>query len=131
MQLKNIKTRVTKMKLSKCGVCRVYSDIAYRYALELEENEAVDSFVCNVELEGVFIGSEPKAYTTDFYITYFDGTEGVRECIARDKIRKPKNIKLLDASKEYWEAKGIKNWGIVINKEEQTSEILCQHQCFP
>lgn len=122
MQLKNIKTRVTKMKLSKCGVCRVYNDIAYRYALSLEGNEAVESFECNVELEGLFIGKEPKAYTTDFYITYTDGTFGVRECVERDRICKPKNIKLLDASKEFWAAKGIKNWGIVINKEEQTSE---------
>ena len=122
MQIKNIKTRVTKMKLSKCGVCRVYSDIAYRYALALEENEEVKSFVCNVELAGVFIGKEPKAYTSDFYITYTDGTVGVRECITRDKICKPKNIKLLDASKEFWETKGVDNWGIVINKEEQARE---------
>lgn len=122
MQIKNIKTRVTKMKLSKCGVCRVYSDIAYRYALALEENEAVENFSCNVELEGVLIGKEPKAYTTDFYITYTDGTVGVRECVSRDKICKPKNIRLLDASKEFWETKGVYNWGIVINKEEQARE---------
>ena len=118
MQLKNIKTRVTKLKLSKCGVCRVYSDIAYRYALELEGNEDVDSFECNVELEGLFLGNDPKAYTTDFYITYIDGSVGIRECVQRDRIGKPRNVKLLDASKAYWESKGITNWGLVVNKED-------------
>ena len=42
----------------------------------------------------------------------------VRECIQRDKISKPMNIKLLDASRAYWLNHGISDWGIVTNAEE-------------
>lgn len=117
MQLKKIKTRVTKRKLTKCGVCRTYSDIAYRFATLLEEDCRVKEFACNVELNGVLIGKEPKAYTTDFYITYCDGSIAVRECVQRDMICKPRNIKLLETSKDYWEKNGVTDWGIVTNKE--------------
>ena len=35
----------------------------------------------------------------------------------RDKISKPMNIKLLDASHRYWINRGISDWGIVTNEE--------------
>lgn len=116
MQLKNIKTRVTKQKLTKCSMCRTYNDIAFRFAMLLENDTSVSEFSCNIELTGLNVG-DGRNYTSDFLITYMDGRMAVRECINRDAILRAKNIKLLDASKEYWEKRGITDWGLVINKE--------------
>ena len=115
MNIKNIKTRVTKQCLTKCDKCRTYSDIALRYALFLESDDSVESFKCNVLLTG--LKGFDKEYTSDFLITFRDGSLAVRECVQRDYISKPKNVKLLDASKEFWACRGVDNWGLVTNKE--------------
>lgn len=115
MNIKNIKTRVTKQCLSKCEKCRTYTDIALKYALILEEDERVESFQCNVLLTG--LKGFDKEYTSDFLITFKDGSMAVRECIQREHISKPKNIKLLDSSKEFWSLRGIEDWGLVVNKD--------------
>ena len=36
----------------------------------------------------------------------------VRECVYKNSLLKPMNIKLLDASRNYWISKGISDWGI-------------------
>ena len=41
----------------------------------------------------------------------------VRECVFRKYLMKPKTVKLLDASREYWFRKGISDWGLIIDAE--------------
>ena len=41
----------------------------------------------------------------------------VRECVFRKHITKPMVVKLLDASKLYWQARGVEDWGIVTDAE--------------
>ena len=113
MRNKKSNVQITKRKLSKCeGVCRTYNDIQYAYADFLETELSVTKFSCNVvltdfELEGT--------YTTDFLITKVSGEIAVRECVQKDKILKPLNAKLLDASRLYWLRRGVNDWGVVVN----------------
>lgn len=39
----------------------------------------------------------------------------VRECVFKEHLGKPLTVKLLDASRDYWKRKGIRDWGIVID----------------
>lgn len=113
MRNQNSKVRTTKRKLSKCeGVCRTYSALQYAYADILEKNDSVASFRCNVILTDFEMDG---SYTTDFVITNNKGEMAVRECVLRDLMTKPKNVKLLDASRRYWNRRGITDWGIVTN----------------
>ena len=115
MRNKNSNVRVTKRKLSKCkDVCRTYNDIQYQYATLLEQDESVKEFICNVPLDDLEIEG---IYTTDFLITKTNGDILIRECVFRDKITKPLNVKLLDTSYIYWIKRGISDWGIVTNEE--------------
>ena len=115
MRNQNSKVRTTKRKLSKCkGVCRTYSALQYAYADILEKDDSVASFRCNVTLTDFEIDG---AYTTDFVITNVEGELAVRECVLRNLMAKPKNVRLLDASRRYWNKRGITDWGIVINEE--------------
>ncbi len=41
----------------------------------------------------------------------------VRECLQRDRLTKPMNAKLLNASRNYWIKHGVEDWGLVINEE--------------
>jgi hypothetical protein len=113
MRNRNSQVRTTKRKLSKCnGVCRTYNAIQYAYADILEKDPSVISFECNVLLSDFEIEGE---YTTDFVITNESGELAIRECVSRDLIGKPKNVKLMDASRRYWNRRGITDWGIVTN----------------
>lgn len=113
MRNKNSKVRTTKRKLSKCkGVCRTHSDIQYEYANLLEKDKKIKEFQCNVVLDGLDIEG---TYTTDFLIVKSDGEYAVRECVSRDRLTKPLNVKLLDISRNYWFKRGITDWGVVIN----------------
>ena len=92
MRNQNSKVRTTKRKLSKCeGVCRTYSALQYAYADILEKDHSVVSFRCNVILTDF---EEDGTYTTDFVITNDRGDMAVRECVLRDLMAKPKNVKL-------------------------------------
>ena len=114
MRNKSSNVRTTKRKLSKCkDVCRTYSTIQYAYADMLENDSSVAEFICNVVLTDFDIEG---TYTTDFLITKINGDKAVRECIFKDKITKPLNIKLLDESRLYWLRRGITDWGIVTNE---------------
>ena len=115
MRNQNSKVRVTKRKLSKCHeVCRTYTPLQYAYSNILERDESVAEFQCNVLLEGLEIEGK---YTTDFVIKKNNGDIAIRECVLRDKLSKPLNIKLLDASRTYWYRRGVLDWGIVIDAE--------------
>ena len=47
-----------------------------------------------------------------------DGDFMVRECVERKFLMKPRTVKLLDASKNYWLRHGVKDWGLVIDAEK-------------
>jgi hypothetical protein len=115
MRNKSSNVQVTKKRLSKCEeVFRSYSDIQLQYANLLESDDSILEFKCNVVLDDFELDG---TYTTDFLITKTSGEILIRECIMRDKISKPMNIKLLDASHRYWTNRGIIDWGIVTNEE--------------
>ena len=114
MRNSNTKVRCEKLSLSKCpGVCRTYSDIQLAYARQLQADESIAEFRCNVLLEDFEFTD--GAYMTDFVCTTITGDVLVRECIKRNLIERPKTIKMLDASREYWAARGVMDWGVVID----------------
>ena len=114
MRNSNNKPRCEKLSLSKCpGVCRTYSDIQRAYAQQLQADENIVEFRCNVPLENFELTD--GAYTTDFVCNTISGDVIVRECIKRTYIERPKTIKMLDASREYWAARGVTDWGLVID----------------
>ena len=113
--MRNSKTRTAtiKSKLPKCvTIFYAYSELQYKYGEQLSKRDDVLEFKANVKLDNFPLGD---SYTTDFVITTTDGRTIIRECIYQDKILKPSNIKLLDASRDYWLSRGCKDWGIVID----------------
>lgn len=114
MKKKNFKGRCEKRKLGKCEeVCKTYSPIQTAYAGILQNDITVEKFSCNVLLDGLEIGD----YTSDFVCTKTDGEIIVRECVFRRLLQKPKTVLLLDASIEYWQQRGVSDWGVVIDAE--------------
>lgn len=116
MRSKNYKGRCTKMSLSKCEeVCRTYDKVQTKYAEILQNDPEVKAFQCNVYLEGLDIGE----FTTDSVVVKKDGELMVRECVWRKNIERPRTLKLLDASRNYWRARGVEDWGIVIDAKKE------------
>ena len=114
MRKKNFKGRCEKRMIGKCSdVCRTYDAIQYAYADLLQESEEVKEIRCNVLLDGLDVGE----YTSDFVCTKTDGDLMVRECVFRKFLMKPLTVKLLDASREYWNRHGVTDWGLVIDEE--------------
>ena len=109
----NYKGRCEKRKVSKCeDICRSYSKIQSAMVDLLETDNDVMSFECNVRLKGV----ADDLYSSDFVIKQKNGSTMVRECVWRINLQKPSYAKLLDISRNYWLARGIEDWGIVIEK---------------
>lgn len=114
MRKNNLKTRCEKRKLPKFNeTCKTYDSISFSYADLLVERKDVKEISCNVLLEGIL----NNEYVSDFVCLKEDGDLMVRECVLRTHLSKPMTLKLLDESKTYWNKKGIKDWGIVINEE--------------
>ena len=110
MRNSNSRVRCEKLSLSKCtGVCRTYSDLQLAYAQQLQADENIAEFRCNVPLENFELTD--GAYTTDFVCTTITGEVLVRECIKRNLIERPKTIKML----EYWAQRSVMDWGLVID----------------
>lgn len=115
--------RSTKTLMRKCsdsnGIARTYSDIQLKYCEMLEEDDTVLSYKLNVPLANFSITDH--SYTTDFLITLTTGDLVVGECVQRELIFKPMNVKLLDASREYWFERGIKpeNWKLITNANKE------------
>lgn len=109
------KVRCEKRKLPKCeDLLRLYSPMQSRYADLLQTDDSVKAFRCNVPLESCDAGD---GFTTDFVVTRTDDTVMVRECVFRKHLSKPMTIKLLAASFRYWSEKGVKDWGLVVDKD--------------
>lgn len=114
MRNSNNKPRCEKLSLSKHpGVCRTYSDIQLAYAQQLQADDNIVEFRCNVPLENFELTD--GAYTTDFVCKLINGEVMVRECVKKNLIERPKTIKMLDASREYWAERGVMDWGLVID----------------
>ena len=115
MRKKNYKGRCEKRTLPKCKeVCKTYDAIQAAYAEVVQECDEVKEIRCNVLLDGLEIGE----YTSDFVCVKPDGDLMVRECIFRKFLMKPMTVKLLDASREYWQNHGVSDWGLVIDAEK-------------
>lgn len=115
MHKKDYKGRCEKKTLTKSKeICRTYDPIQNKYADLLEESSEIKEICCNVLLDNFSEGE----YTSDFVCTKTNGDKMVRECIQRDKLSKPMNVKLINASRDYWLNHGILDWGIVTNAEE-------------
>jgi len=113
MRKKGFKGRCEKRKVSKCReVCRTYDAIQFRYANALQTREDVTEIRCNVPLDGY-------DYTTDFLCIKADNDLMVRECVQRKYLSKPMTIKVLDLSREYWLKRGVEDWGLVIDADEE------------
>ena len=120
MRAKNFKGgKCVKMKLQKCEeVIRTYDNIQTAYAQILDKNENIKSIRCNVHLDGI----EEGEFTTDFLCTKADGDLMVRECVFQKKLALPRTAKLLDASRLYWIKRGVTDWGIVIEEEQENEQ---------
>lgn len=115
MRKKKFKGRCEKRLLSKCeGVFRSYDILQSKYADMLVTDPDVKSFQCNVLMDGLEIGE----YTSDFVCTRVDGTVFIRECTYRKNLTRAQTINLLSASQKYWYARGIYDWKLVIDAQD-------------
>lgn len=113
MRKMGFKGRCTKKALSKSKeICRTYDPIQGKYAEKLEESPEIQEIRCNVLMEGL----EEGEYTSDFVCIKTNGDLMVRECLQRDRLTKPMNVKLLNASRYYWLKRGA-DWGLVVDAE--------------
>jgi len=111
---KNHADRCEKVSFSKHpGVCRTYNPMQLAYAQQLQADDSVAEFRCNVPLTDFELTD--GVYTSDFVCTTVHGEIFVRETIKRSLIERPKKLRLLDASREYWTARGVIDWGVVID----------------
>lgn len=118
------KTRDLSFMSAKNGrTMTVHTEQAMQYAMRLENDPAVSSYVTNHPLEQDKI--EPKQgvrkqyyetqWTTDFVVMFTDGTMGVRELVTKNKLSQRSEIEKLQLSQSYWQ-KITTNWKIVITQ---------------
>lgn len=118
------KTRDLSFMSAKNGrTMTVHTEQAMQYAMRLESDPAVSSYVTNHPLEQDKIEPEQgvrKQYyetqwTTDFVIMFADGTMGVRELVTKNKLSQRSEIEKLQLSQSYWQ-KITAGWKIVITQ---------------
>lgn len=113
MRKKGFKGRCEKRVVSKCReVCRTYDPIQSAYVDQLQEDDFIREFQCNVLLN-------TGEYMTDFLCTKTSGELRVRECVQRKHLLKPMTIRLLDISREYWKRHGVEDWGLVVDADKE------------
>ena len=118
MRRKNYKGRRIKRNLKKCSVVfRAYDKVQNALGDLLDNDPDIVEIRCNV----VFETDELKDYTSDFVCTKSDGTILVRECCYRTILLRERTINLLDASQRYWLQRGITDWKVVIDREEESN----------
>lgn len=104
-------------------ICRLYDPIQIAYARQLDQRKDIQSFQCNVLLDGIEDEDRKEGqFTTDFLCIRTDETYMVRECVSRKKLMLPRTAKLLDASRDYWLRHGIEDWGIVVEEEHSNDK---------
>ena len=102
----------------------VKSNVVRAYTKFLEDRNTVKEFEVHkkliqervqqlqrVDIRKDYIDSE---WETDVYITYTDGTNGVREIVREEWLERRAVIEKLELSRRYWQSVGITNWKIVI-----------------
>ena len=118
------KTRDLSFMSAKNGrTMTVHTEQAMQYAMRLENDPAVSSYVTNHPLEQDKIEPEQgvrKQYyetqwTTDFVVMFADGTMGVRELVTKNKVSQRSEIEKLQLSQSYWQ-KITAGWKIVITQ---------------
>lgn len=118
------KTRDLSFMSAKNGrTMTVHTEQAMQYAMRLESDPAVGSYVTNHPLEQDKIEPEQgvrKQYyetqwTTDFVVMFADGTMGVRELVTKNKLSQRSEIEKLQLSQSYWQ-KITAGWKIVITQ---------------
>lgn len=118
------KTRDLSFMSAKNGrTMTVHTEQAMQYAMRLESDPAVSSYVTNHPLEQDKIEPEQgvrKQYyetqwTTDFVVMFADGTMGVRELVKKNKLSQRSEIEKLQLSQSYWQ-KITAGWKIVITQ---------------
>ncbi len=118
------KTRDLSFMSAKNGrTMTVHTEQAMQYAMRLENDPAVSSYVTNHPLEQDKIEPEQgvrKQYyetqwTTDFVVMFTDGTMGVRELVTKNKLSQRSEIEKLQLSQSYWQ-KITAGWKIVITQ---------------
>jgi hypothetical protein len=115
--MRNSKTHsiTLKRQLNKCKtIFYAFSELQYAYGGRLDNDSEIAEIRCNVKLLGCTEGDQ---YTTDFYCIKNSGEIMVRECVDKAKLLKPMTLRLLDASRNYWLAQGVEDWGIVLNAD--------------
>ena len=112
MRNKNQKGRCVKMSLPHFDeVVKTYDDLQLAAAKLLSDNSGFVSIQSNVDSVDV----DGTKYTTDFVCCDKDGASNAFECVYRKQMDKPKTMKLLDASQQFWTARGI-SWGLITDK---------------
>lgn len=118
------KTRDLSFMSAKNGrMMTVHTEQAMQYAMRLENDPAVSSYVTNHPLEQDKIEPEQgvrKQYyetqwTTDFVVMFTDGIMGVRELVTKNKLSQRSEIEKLQLSQSYWQ-KITAGWKIVITQ---------------
>ena len=107
------KTRDLSFMSAKNGkMMTVHTEQAMQYAIRLENDPTVISYVTNHPLEPDEIEAEQgvrKSYyetqwTSDFVITFTDCTMGIRELVSASKLTKRSEIEKLQLSHSYWQS---------------------------
>lgn len=115
MRNRNYKGRTEKRMLTKSkSVFKAYDPIQSAYADILEKRrDDIVEIRSNIVLDDFPMGD----YMTDFVCVKVNGDLMVRECVYRKLLTRPSTLKLLDGSKEYWNRRGVSDWGIVTDAE--------------
>ena len=109
MRNKNQKGKCVKLTLPYFdGVVKTYDDLQLAAAKLLSANSDFVSIQSNVDCVEV----DGTQYTTDFVCQSKDEKYSVFECVYRKQLDKPKMMKLLDASQQFWTARGVE-WGLI------------------
>jgi len=102
----------------------VTTEQARAYSRMLENNPDVITYETQVrlmperlqQLQKVGIRSSyfQQDWLTDFYITFENGTSGVREMIEEKSLNSLPEIEQLELSRRYWRSIGIRDWKTVL-----------------
>ena len=113
------KGKCVKVKSSKSKeTCKLFDEISIQYLKVLEQNEDIIEIQSNVRL----IAVEGDEFCSDFVCLKSNNELMVRECVYRKHLSKPLTITRLDISMNYWNSRGVIDFGIVIEKGEENEE---------
>lgn len=102
---------------------RVNTQEARAYSKYLEEMSAVKKYEANkpliqervrqlktVDIRRAYL---ELPWESDFYLTYEDGTNGVREIVKIEELSKRAVVEKLELSRRYWKSVGVTDWKVI------------------